>query len=195
MSRSKKSRKPGVGKREVPKETSKKDVEPVPRKPKKKTGNQPGNRQQEAFAQKKQTQNSATNKDPRIGNKAPIDLTPQVAKTENKPKKQKQAPIAAIRMIEPVESVEIDVSILEQELYAIEEDAQLQTILILQEDDAELTAEQVNYFNEKMERHQQLREQLGWDDDEDDEIEDTDNKKSEDDLWNTLDSNDLSDYE
>ena len=193
MSRSKKSRKPGVGKREVIKETSKKDIEPAPRKPKKKTGKQPGNRQQEAFAQKKQSQKNTTTKDPRIGNKTPIDLTPQVVKTESKPKKQ--APIAAIRIIEPVESTAVDVTALEQEIYAIEEDTQLQTILLLQEDNEQLTEEQIDYFNEKMERHQALREQLGWNDDEDEDIDDSDNENSEDDLWNKLDSNDLSDYE
>jgi ribosome assembly protein YihI (activator of Der GTPase) len=194
MSRSKKSRKPGVGKRETVKEVSKKDIEPLPRKPKKKTGKQPGNRQQEAFAQKKQTQNNSASKDPRLGSKTPIDLTPKVVKTDNKPKKQKQTPIAAIRVIEPVESIETDVSALEQELYAIEEDAQLQTILVLQEDDEPLTEEQIDYFNQKMERHQQLREQLGWDD-EDEEIDSDEATKSEDDLWDKLDTNDLSDYE
>ena len=192
MSRSKKSRKPGVAKREFSQEISKKDVTPLPKKPKKKTGNQPGNRQQEAFAQKNQTQKNDGPKDPRLGNKTPIDLTPQIVKTNNKPKKQKQTPIAAIRMIEPVET---GVSLLEQELYAIEEDAQLQTILALQEEDAQLTEEQINYFNEKMERHQELREKLGWDDEDDDEPETSEKNKSEDDLWNKLDHNDFSDYE
>jgi len=191
MSRTKKSRKPGVGKREVIKETSKTIDNPVPKKPKKKSGKQPGNRQQEAFAHKKQQQNKAAPKDPRIGSKTPIDLTPVVVKAENKPKKEKQTPMAAIKIIEPVE---VPQNALEQEIFAIEEDAQLQTILALQEDDAELTEEQIDYFNEKMSRHQELRELLGWDDDEEEEA-DTTETGSEDDLWNKLDKNDFSDYE
>ncbi len=190
MSRIKKSRKPGVGKREVIKETSKKVATPAPRKPKKKSGKKAGNRQQEAFAQKKQHQGKSAPKDPRIGSKTPIDLAPSSVQKVVKPKKDTQTPIAAIKVIEPVQTEQ---SVLEQELFAIEEDAQLQTILALQENDAALTEEQVDYFNEKMERHQQLREQLGWD--EEDETEESTNNDSEDDLWNKLDNNDFSDYE
>lgn len=192
MSRTKKSRKPSVGKREVIKETAKTVVAPIARKPKKKSGNQPGNRQKEGLIQNKQQQGQGGPKDPRLGNKTPIDLTP-IVKTASKPKKEKekQTPIAAIRVVEPVETEQ---SVLEKELYAIEEDAQLQTILVLQEDDTELTEEQINYFNEKMDRHQQLRELLGWDDDEEETDEST-TSNSEDDLWNKLDNNDLSDYE
>lgn len=199
MSRTKKSRTPSVGKRETVKETSKTskaDIIPNVKKPKKKTGNQPGNRQQEGLASNYQNKDTSGPKDPRIGSKTLIDLTPKSAPKANKPRKEKPSPIAAIRMIEPIVEpvVTLPTSELEDELYAIEEDAQLQQILALQEDDIELNEEQINYFNQKMERHQELRELLGWSDDEDDEDEAESDNKSEDDLWNTLDNNDLSKF-
>jgi hypothetical protein len=49
MSRVKKSRKPGVGKREVLSEADKKLIVPTAKKPKKKVGKEAGNRQKEAF--------------------------------------------------------------------------------------------------------------------------------------------------
>lgn len=194
MSRVKKSRKPGVGKREVLSEADKKLIQPKAKKPKKKVGKQPGNRQKEAFEKKQSTQSNNAPKDPRLGSKKPIDLTPQVdvkkVKT-NKPKAEKVPPIAAIRIIEPSVT---PTSELENELYAIEDDAQLQNILALQEENAELTEEQIDYFNEKMDRHQELRELLGWDD-EDEEFDDEDRENNEDDLWDSLDKTDLSKYE
>jgi len=193
MSRTKKSRKPGVGKREVIKDTAKTVVAPHAKKPKKKTGKQAGNRQQEAFATKKQTQKTNTPKDPRVGSKTPIDLTPVNTPKVQQPRKEKPSPIAAIKVIEPVVSSS---TLLEDELYAIEADTQLQEILALQEDDVTLNEVQIDYFNSKMERHQELRELLGWnDEDEDDEDDLINSTKSEDDLWDSLDNNDLSKFE
>lgn len=195
MSRTKKSRTPRAEKRDVIKETSKSVITPDAKRPKQKKGKQAGNRQKEAFAHNNQTQVNSAPKDPRIGNKTPIDLTPKSAPTKaNQPRKEKPSPIAAIKAVEPVTSSPN--SALEDELYAIEEDAQLQQILALQEDDTALNKEQINYFNQKMERHQTLRELLGWndeDDEDEDEVEST--NKSEDDLWDTLDNNDLSKFE
>jgi len=193
MSRSKKSRKAGIGSNGIVKDENKKEKEIAPhsKKPKNKSGKQPGNRQQEAFNSGKQ-QPQKTNKDPRIGSKKPIDLglpikeTAQPFKAKNK---SKASPIAAIRVIEPEQS-------LEDELYAIEDDNQLQVIISKQDEDIELSEVEVNYFNEKMERHQKLRELLGLSDDDDEEVENTDKNKSnsESDLWDKLDNNDLSDY-
>jgi ribosome assembly protein YihI (activator of Der GTPase) len=191
MSRSKKSRKPGTGSIGVAKDEKKKEKEIAPhsKKPKNKSGKQPGNRQQEAFDSGKNQQAQKTNKDPRIGSKKPIVLGSPTKKPPEQFKtkvKSKTSPIAAIRVIEPESS-------LEDELYAIEDDAQLQVILGKQDDDLELSEVEINYFNEKMTRHQTLRELLGLDDDEED-----DNSKaksnSEDDLWDKLDNSDLSDY-
>jgi len=193
MSRVKKSRKPGVGKRETISEADKKLITPAARKPKKKVGKPAGNRQKEAFASATQNQTSNANKDPRVGSKKLIDLTPKAApKVAPKPKKEKPSPIAAIRVVDSVAASEND---LEDELYAIEDDQQLQSILALQEEDKALTEEQIEYFNAKMERHQELRELLGWNDDELEDEEDLNKaKNSEDDLWDSLDKTDLSDY-
>jgi len=196
MSRSKKSRKPGVGSIGIVKDDKKKDKEIAPhsKKPKNKRGKQPGNRQQEAFASGENQQAQKTNKDPRIGSKKPIVLgsptqkSPQQFKAKTKVK-TKTSPIAAIRVIEPELS-------LEDELYAIEDDAQLQVILSKQDDDATLTEIEINYFNEKMARHQTLRELLGLNDEDDEDNNDDNEAKSnsEDDLWDKLDNSDLSDY-
>jgi ribosome assembly protein YihI (activator of Der GTPase) len=195
MSRSKKSRKPGTGSIGIVKDEKKKEKEVAThsRKPKNKSGKQPGNRQQEAFNSGDKPSAQTLNKDPRIGSKKLIDLgaptkkPPQQFKAKSKVKAD-TSPIAAIRVIEPETP-------LEDELYAIEDDAQLQVILNKQDDDIELTEVEINYFNEKMARHQTLRELLGLSDEDD---EDDDNKatksNSEDDLWDKLDNSDLSDY-
>ena len=139
MSRSKKSRKAGVGSNGIVKDENKKEKEIAPhsKKPKKKSGKQAGNRQQEAFNSGNSSQAQKANKDPRIGSKKLIDLgvpakkAAQPFKTKNKTKSE-TSPIAAIRVIEPEQS-------LEDELYAIEDDAQLQSILTKQDDDIEIT--------------------------------------------------------
>jgi len=200
MSRVKKSRKPGVGKRAVLSDADKKLIVPTAKKPKKKVGKEAGNRQKEAFSNKEQSTLNNANKDPRIGNKTPIDLTPQTPIKENTKNnvttaQQKNSPIAAIKRIEPIELPTID---LENELYAIEDDAQLQIILALQDEDKPLNDEQIDYFNKKMDRHQALRELLGWNDEDEDNDDETDSqheKNSEDDLWDSLDKTDFSKYE
>ena len=197
MSRSKKSRKAGVGSNGIVKDENKKEREIAPhsKKPKNKSGKQAGNRQQEAFNTGNNSQDPKVNKDPRIGSKKLIDLgiptkkAAQPFKAKNKTKLE-TSPIAAIRVIEPEQS-------LEDELYAIEDDTQLQEILTKQDDNIELTEVEINYFNEKMERHQTLRELLGLSDDEEEEADEAKSKTksdSEDDLWDKLDNNDLSDY-
>jgi len=194
MSRNKKSRKQGTGSIGAVKEDKKKALTPVDRKPKKKSGKQAGNRQKEAFDAGKESNIKAEKKDPRIGSKKPIDLGAPV-KAKEQPFKAKNkvkvdsSPIAAIRVVEP------DMS-LEQELIAIEEDSRLQNILTQQEEDISLSNEDVDYFNEKMERHQQLRDLLGLDDeDEDESSESVEKAKSEDDLWDKFDNSDLSEFE
>lgn len=188
MSRTKKSRTPGIGSNGPAKEDRKKIAEPVAKKPKKTNGKQPGNRQQEANQQKQTNSNSQLNKDPRIGSKTPIVLTKTIEKVVSKPKKVKEASIAAIRFVESENA-------LEQELYAIEDDEKLQVILGKQEDDTELSEQEVNYFNEKMERHQQLRESLGLHDDEDDDESSKSKSASENDLWDRLDNSKFSEFE
>jgi ribosome assembly protein YihI (activator of Der GTPase) len=195
MSRTKKSRKQGNGPIGAVKDDKKKALVPVDRKPKKKTGKQAGNRQKEAFDAGKESHLPTEKKDPRIGSKKPIDLggpvkaAVQPFKAKNKVKAD-NSPIAAIRV------VEADTS-LQQELFAIEEDSRLQSILAQQDEDISLSNEDVDYFNEKMERHQQLREILGIEDEDDDDEspETTSTAKSGDDLWDKFDNSDLSKFE
>ena len=198
MTRSRKSRKPGVGSIGLPKDDKKKSIVVSDKKPKKKTGKKPGNRQQEATNQQKNNTDSLNKKDPRIGSKKAIDLglpkTKQPAKSKSL--KNKPSPIAAIC---EVEQPTLDQSALEQEIYAIEDDQTLQSILEKQESDTGLTKDEVDYFNKKMTRHQQLREQLGWSDDEEDNVDESESSQTqpsdEDDLWDKLDNNDFSEFE
>ena len=142
MSRSKKSRKQGSGSLGPVKDDKKKALVPVDRKPKKKNGKQAGNRQKEAYEANNKQAPKVENKDPRIGSKKPIDLGVPVKKAEQPFKAKNKAkidtsPIAAIRVVEPDTS-------LEQELYAIEEDNRLQSILAKQDEDIALSDEDVD---------------------------------------------------
>ena len=190
MSRTKKSRKPGTGSIGILKDDKKKLVEPKPRRAKKSNGNEAGNRQKEATKKVTQNQTSAKHKDPRIGNKTPIALgKPISAPIKAKPAKKEQdnSPIAAIRVVETGES-------LAEQLSRIEQDPRLLEILEKQDDDLELTAEDVNYYNELMEQHEKISQALGLDDEEEI-IAPTKSSDSEDDLWDKFDSSDLSKFE
>ncbi|WDE05085.1 GTPase-activating protein [Thalassomonas viridans] len=189
MTRKKKSRKPGAGSIGIVKDDKKKVALPSDKKPKKQIGNKPGTRQAEGKKKSQKTQGTGVKKDPRIGSKTPIVLGAPAQPMTKQPKKSKvkASPIAAIRDVEPDTS-------LEQELYAIEEDARLQDILAKQEEDIALTEAEVDYFNEKMTRHQQLRELLGWDDEEE-ESDAEQAPSSEEELWDKFDNSDLSEFE
>ena len=193
MSRTKKSRKPGTGSIGILKDDKKKLVTPTPRKAKKKSGKEAGNRQKEASPKVNNGQKSSVNKDPRIGNKTPIDLgkpvTAPIKTKAAKPAKviANNSPIAAIRAVEASES-------LAEQLNRIEQDPRLLEILEKQDDDIELTAEDVNYYNELMEQHEKISQALGLDDEEEI-IAPTKSSDSEDDLWDKFDSSDLSKFE
>ncbi len=203
MSRSKKSRKPGGAPTAKPK-LSKQELEKVEKRTRKTTGKVAGNRQKEATQEKKGNNQQSVKKDPRLGNKTPIALDKIVAKADKskqekiKQNKSETPAIAGVRFIEPVEvdlpaNIPLNMSP-EEELDAIEQDEMLQNILTKQEDDIALTEEEVNYYNDKMDRHQALSAELGLD--EDDEVSDEeDTSQSEDDLWNKLDGHDFSDFE
>ncbi len=204
MSRSKKSRKPGGAPTAKPK-LSKQELEKVEKRTRKTTGKVAGNRQKEAVQEKAGNNQQGAKKDPRLGNKTPIALGKIVAKAEKakqetaQKKTAKPAAIASVRFVEP-EVAELPSALLsdlsaEQELDAIEQDEMLQNILAKQEDDIALTEEEVNYYNDLMERHQALSAELGLDEESDDEVVgDTNDNESEDDLWDKLDNNNLSDF-
>jgi len=195
MARTKKSRKPGGAPTAKPK-LSKVELANVEKRVRKKTGKKPGNRQQEAQPLQGSDQNASLKKDPRIGSKKPIDLggtvkTPQPKSKSSKSNeaiKAKQSPIAAIRTVSS-DSVDAELT-LGQELDNIEADERLQAILEKQENELDLTEEEVDYFNDKMERHQQISAQL--DEDEEEEISKP-SATSEDDLWDKLDNSSLPD--
>jgi ribosome assembly protein YihI (activator of Der GTPase) len=215
MSRSKKSRKPGGAPTAKPK-LSKQELEKVEKRTRKTTGKVAGNRQKEAQPDQTESHQKGANKDPRLGNKTPIALGKLItqaekdkaekakqAKAKAKQKSLKSAPIANVRFIENVdvelsEKQEIISAALtpEQELDAIEQDETLQTILAKQEDDIALTEEEINYYNDMMDRHQALSAELGFDEeDESDDSDELTGSGSEDDLWDKLDSHDLSDFQ
>lgn len=190
MSRTKKSRKPGSGSLGPIKDTNKKAIAPAPRKPRKKVGKPAGNRQAEAKNHQKSGVQNPANRDPRLGSKKPIDLGAaiKVEKHTKTPvtKEPKASPIAAIKVLD-------DNNDLMQELERIEADEQLQTILIKQEDEIALTKVEVDYFNEKMDRHQEISEELGLEHDEEDEPDNDISPRSEDELWEKLNKTDFND--
>jgi ribosome assembly protein YihI (activator of Der GTPase) len=197
MSRSKKSRKPGGAPTAKPK-LSKQELATVEKRIRKSTGKVAGNRQKEAMQDQADNKQQSGNKDPRLGNKTPIVLGKVVAK-QDKPKqlktKQNSDKSSAIASVRFVEDTVVELSA-EQEIDAIEQDELLQNILAKQEDDIELTEQEVDYYNEKMERHQVLSAELGLDEDEDTNDNDlSTGSDSEDELWDKLDRLDFSDFE
>jgi len=190
MAHSKKSRKPKEAPIAKPKLSKQALAEAAKhKKPKKKTGKPAGNRQQEAVKKKKGTSSNPRSNDPRVGNKTPIVLGTLKQEAPQSIKKEKPTPIAAVRPIE-VEEKSLSLDALEQELYTIEDDPRLAAILNKQDEDVELSEEEVLLFNELMDRHQAIREQLGWDDEEDD-VEEENSNVSDDDLWNKFDNDEF----
>ena len=201
MSRTKKSRKPGAGAIGVVKEKKNADVTPVARKPKKKKGKPSGNRQQEAVKQKKQSSSQAIPKDPRIGNKTPIDLgqgTKPASVTTSTSDHQSKSNPAAIARVYAVEKAEASAepSTINEQIIAIEQDEKLLSIIEKQETEQALSSEEVDYFNELMEQHQQLTSQLPEQvQHADDESALDDEQDSEQALWQKFDNSDFSAFE
>ena len=114
---------------------------------------------------------------------------------KNKPAKvtkTKQDPIAAIRVVN-AEAEQDSVQELEplaQELENIEADERLQTILAKQEEALALTEQEVDYFNQMMDRHQKLTEKLAENEQPENELS-SGNASSEEDLWDKLDNSSL----
>ncbi len=188
MSRSKKSRKPGSAPTAKPK-LSKQELANVEKRVRKKTGKQPGNRQQEANQPENNSSGQHVKKDPRLGNKTPIALGKLTAKVEKKlaqAKTNKIAPLAAVRPVTP----EVEAITPQQELVSIEQDEMLQSILAKQEEQVLLSEQEVNYFNDMMDRHQELTEKLGLDEEDQDVVQEQISNEEE--LWNKLDGHDFS---
>ncbi|REL28593.1 GTPase-activating protein [Thalassotalea euphylliae] len=190
MTRKKKSRKPGVGSSGMRKtDTANNQVVVSDKKPKKKTGKAAGSRQLEGTKKKNTGAMGKPAKDPRVGSKKPIELgAVATAVTNTKPTKAKSSkpPIASVRVIDSAPSVA-------QQLAAIENDERLQLILAKQEQEAALSAEEVELYNELMDEYERLSGEL----EEQDEA-GTNKGQAEsladDDLWDKLDTSDFSDY-
>ncbi len=196
MSRTKKSRKAGAGSNGAVKVEKKKLAVPVPKRIRKKSGKQAGNRQQEAKVTNQKNADNSQNKDPRLGSKTPIVLTkaPEspVKSKAKKVKQESRSPIPALRPFEPEQPDQQ--ALLVEELEKIEQDERLQVILSKQDDEIALNEDEIEYFNTLMERHEAISNELGLEDNES-EAEPTDNGQSEDQLWDKLDNGDLSDYQ
>lgn len=187
MSRTKKSRKPGAGSSGTPK-PKQADIVVREKRPKKHKGKVAGTRQLEATKQSKSGQNQPKQKDPRIGSKKPIVLVAD-SPTKSAPLKtqpKKQPPLAQVRAVENTPS-------LAEQLHAIEQDEKLLEILSKQENQVALTEGEVQYFNELMEQHQKISDQL------DDNSEDINSEKAptsdDDDLWDKLDNFNSKDWQ
>lgn len=184
MTRIKKSRKPKAVISPAKEPSVTKD-----RKPKKHVGKKSGSRQQEGMKKKTTTNASSQVKDSRIGSKKPIVLaTKPSINTEKSKTKTKQAPLAKVRIVD-------DMSALRQELAAIEQDQQLLAIVDKQDSDQAITVEEQAYYQQKMDRYQQIQQQLGIDDDAEAEPNSTPQTHSDDDLWDKFDSDDLSQFD
>lgn len=185
MTRQKKSRKQGPISSSAPK-LDKKTLEATSdKKPKKRTGKMPGNRQQEAIKKNKTSNQNNVKKDPRIGSKKPIVLVKESAKPniDKRPSTAPIKPIAAVRVLDDTPSIT-------EQLAQLEQDEKLQLILTKQEEGEPLTEEQVDYYNNMMDNYEKLSAQL-----EDMVDEQETDKPSTEELWDKLDSSDLSEYE
>ncbi|GHF88489.1 Der GTPase-activating protein YihI [Thalassotalea marina] len=191
MTRHKKTRKPPqeAAKTRLSKKEKQQIAELRDKKPKKQTGNKPGNRQQEAVANKRNQHGAKDNKDPRLGSKKPIDLGVPAVMSQLKPNKKSTksaatAGIAAIRVLDETKSISAQIA-------EIEQDEALLAIIAKQEDDIELTEQEVDYYNELMERHETLSAQLPVEED----TESSEEELDEDSLWDKLDKTDFSEYQ
>lgn len=129
----------------------------------KRKGLKAGHRQ--AIAQEHSSKSGAANtaQDPRIGSRKPVALVVE-AKAPRQPAKPSKTPeqIAA-------QQVAAERRQLEKELASIENDERLNLLLDRLDEEQTLAEEDHAWLDAKLERHQQLLEALGMDDDEDEE--------------------------
>ncbi|MEJ6474943.1 Der GTPase-activating protein YihI [Pseudoalteromonas piscicida] len=126
---------------------------------KKTKGKKPGSRNAPDTLVKEQA-NTTSNKDPRVGSKKPIALTP-----EPKPVKENTQPEMK-RHLQPQVQLSSAKETLtpEQELEQLENDERLMALLERHERGELLTGKDAKYFNRGIARHQELCELLGIDD-------------------------------
>lgn len=160
MTRQKKSRK--VGQIGVRKQESRPADTKSPRKRKAPKGQQSGNRN--SLVDDKVTSSTVSSdsskKDPRVGSKKPISLIKKPS--EPKPEKPKLDPSKAVpaAKLEKVKE-QIDPKV---ELDTIESDARLIELAQRVENGELITGKDAKYFNKMMDRHAELLDILGLDD-------------------------------
>lgn len=134
---------------------------------KKRKGLASGTRSGEA-PQKQNHKGGKKNNDPRVGSKKPVELvaapTPTAQPTFAKVKKEKPV---------KVEPIKVELT-LEQELDQLENDARLSALLVRLDNDEALNAAEQSYVDERVERHQFLLAELGYDEEFDEEEYDED---------------------
>ncbi|WP_105265442.1 Der GTPase-activating protein YihI [Pseudoalteromonas sp. T1lg76] len=135
---------------------------------KKKTkGAQAGNRNSQLLKVETTEAKGSASGDNRVGSKKPVSLTPEVTTAQpQKPQVRKDLkPQAALSTYKEPELTP------EQELEQLESDERLLALIDRHDNGEILQGKDAKYFNAKVERHQQLCEILGLDDDdfEDDE--------------------------
>lgn len=187
MTRSKKTRNPGSAPSSLRKSDKAALADVKEKRIRKKNGNKPGTRQNIKDVNADSSKSNVA-KDPRIGSKKPIELI----KTTPKEKKVSKLAVSKSADIAQVRKVTTQEPDLYQELARIEEDEKLQEILAKQEEEIALSEEEVNYFNKLMSRHEVIREELGLDDEDEEQNDDSSTGDlSEDDLWNKFNSSDF----
>lgn len=182
MTRKKKSRSGGmigVAKSDRPKrETNAEAQEARKRKRlKKRKGQTSGSRTQEGIKQKHKGSGQKRTQDSRLGSKKPIQLVVESAAIESQ---AAQTPVKKPQATERIAEVKVQAqSVLsfEQELDQIENDSRLNTLLERLDNDELLSQADQAYVDERVERHQFLLAELGYD--EDDDFDDFDDEPDE----------------
>jgi len=132
---------------------------------KKRKGLTSGSRTAENQDKQKQSGHSRKNQDPRVGSKKPILLvaapTPVAQPVAVKVKQPKPAMVEAV----------VPTMSFEQELDLLENDARLSALLVRLDNDEVLSQDDQDYVDTRVERHEFLLAELGYDDEDFDEDE------------------------
>ncbi|MFY8273891.1 Der GTPase-activating protein YihI [Pseudoalteromonas sp. SSDWG2] len=136
---------------------------------KKKKGAQAGNRNSQLLKVETNESTSQSNTDKRVGSKKPVDLTASANKPEQIKKPQVRKDLKPQAVLSTYKEPELTP---EQELEQLESDERLLALIERHDNGEILQGKDAKYFNAKVERHQQLCEILGLDDEDFDDDED-----------------------
>lgn len=126
---------------------------------KKRKGLASGNRTTEEQGKKNRSGGGRKPSDPRVGSKKPIQLV-------STPTPQAQPAVVKVKPVKPVVTEPVVPTLsFEQELDQLENDARLSALLVRLDNEEVLSADEQDYVDERVERHQFLLAELGYDDD------------------------------